>query len=89
LPLSAQSDKVMMMKRYPNCVTEGLGPYHVVHGHHPHEDGPLRYAGRTALDTLAWRTGRLVIGVFDNDAGGGPVDLIEIRDAPGRPAGQI
>jgi serine/threonine protein phosphatase 1 len=83
VPLSAQNDKVLMMKRYPHGVAEGHGHHHVVHGHHPHEDGPLLYAGRTALDTLAWRTGRLVVGVFDNEVPGGPVDLIEVRGAHG------
>ena len=38
--------------------------------------------GRTNLDTLAWRTGRLVIGVFDDDRPGGPVDFMVIRGSP-------
>ena len=36
----------------------------------------------TNLDTLAWRTGRLTIGVFDDDRPGGPVDFIVIRGTP-------
>jgi serine/threonine protein phosphatase 1 len=43
------------------------------------------YEGRTNLDTRAWRTGRLVIGVFDDDKPGGPIDFIQIM---GPPAGQ-
>jgi serine/threonine protein phosphatase 1 len=39
------------------------------------------YEGRTNLDTLAWRTGRLVIGVFDDDRPGGPVNFIVIRES--------
>ena len=38
--------------------------------------------GRTNLDTLAWRTGRLVIGVFDDDRPGGPVDFIVVKGSP-------
>lgn len=51
---------------------------HVVHGHHQHEHGPLRFSGRTNLDTFAWYSGRLVIGVFNDDVPGGPVEFIEI-----------
>jgi serine/threonine protein phosphatase 1 len=28
---------------------------------------------------MAWKTGRLVIGVFDDDRPGGPVELLEIQ----------
>ncbi|GJD66283.1 metallophosphoesterase family protein [Methylobacterium frigidaeris] len=51
---------------------------HVVHGHTPVQDGPDRRRFRTNLDTRAWRSGRLVIGVFDDGIAGGPVDLIEV-----------
>lgn len=84
LPLSAQSGKVMMMKRYVTGYPGGHGIRHVVHGHQPSEDGPLLYAGRTALDTLAWRTGRLVVAVFDDAIPGGPADLIEVRASASR-----
>jgi serine/threonine protein phosphatase 1 len=39
--------------------------------------GPKLFSGCTNLDTLAWTTGRLVIGVFDDSIAGGPIDLIE------------
>jgi hypothetical protein len=55
---------------------------HVVHGHHPFKDGPITIEGRTNLDTLAWHTGRLVVGVFDDDVPGGPVSLLEVRGEP-------
>ena len=42
---------------------------HVVHGHHQFADGPHEWSGRTDLDTYAWRTGRLVVGVFDDTQG--------------------
>jgi serine/threonine protein phosphatase 1 len=41
----------------------------------------LLFEGRSNLDTAAWRTGRLTVGVFDDDKPGGPVDLIVVRGA--------
>lgn len=57
---------------------------HVVHGHHQHSDGPHTYidpkkGGRTNLDTFAWKTGRLVVGVF-SDEQLQPIDFIEVKD---------
>lgn len=77
-PLHAQAEETLLWKRYPMDDTRGYGTLHVVHGHDPNVGGPLCLAGRTDLDTLAWRTGRLVVGVFDDDVPGGPVDLIEV-----------
>ena len=50
--------------------------------HHPFKDGPITIEGRTNLDTLPWHTGRLVVGVFDDDVPGGPVSLLEVRGEP-------
>jgi serine/threonine protein phosphatase 1 len=36
----------------------------------------------TNLDTHAWRTGRLTVGVSDDDKPDGPVDLLVVRGAP-------
>ena len=77
-PLDRQTEATLLWKRYPEGYQGGLGELHVVHGHDNDPDGPLLYPGRTNLDTLAWRTGRLMVGVFDDDRPGGPVDLIEI-----------
>ena len=44
---------------------------------------PKCYVNRTDLDTFAWYTGRLVIGVFDDGRGGGPVEFIEVMAPPG------
>lgn len=82
LPLDQQTLTTLLWKRYPKGFPGGFGELHVVHGHDNFPDGPLLYEGRTNLDTLAWRTGRLVIGVFDDDRPGGPVDFIAIRGAP-------
>lgn len=38
----------------------------IVHGHHQFRDGPHEWENRTNLDTFAWNTGRLVVGVFDD-----------------------
>ncbi len=85
LPLERQDREHLVWKRYRDSDERGHGERHVVHGHHPFQDGPLRKRGRTDLDTLAWRTGRLVVGVFDDAIPGGPIDLIEIKreGAPG------
>ena len=82
VPLDRQGEDVLLWKRYPAEFAEGYGTRHVVHGHQPYTDGPLRHPGRTDLDTLAWLTGRLVVGVFDDALTGGPVDLIEVRRRP-------
>jgi len=82
LPLDRQSEETLLWMRYPEGYTGGLGELHVVHGHDKDPDGPLLYPGRTNLDTAAWKTGRLTVGVFDDNRPGGPVDLIEVRGAP-------
>jgi serine/threonine protein phosphatase 1 len=85
VPLSEQSEATLLWKRYPKGFPGGFGELHVVHGHDNFPEGPLLYAGRTNLDTLAWRTGRLVIGVFDDDRPGGPVDFIVVKRSPAGP----
>jgi serine/threonine protein phosphatase 1 len=82
IPLDRQEEATLLWKRYPKGFPDGYGKLHVVHGHDNDPHGPLLYEGRTNLDTLAWRTGRLMIGVFDDARAGGPVDFIEIRGAP-------
>lgn len=77
-----QPEETLLWKRYPKGYSGGFGNLHVVHGHDNYPDGPLLYEGRTNLDTLAWRTGRLTIGVFDDDRPGGPVDFIVIHGSP-------
>jgi serine/threonine protein phosphatase 1 len=82
VPLDRQSETTLLCKRYPRGFPDGFGELHVVHGHDNSPDGPLLYAGRSNLDTLAWRTGRLVIGIFDDDRPGGPVDFIVVKGPP-------
>jgi serine/threonine protein phosphatase 1 len=83
MPLEQQSEVTLLCKRYPKGFAGGFGDLHVVHGHDNFPEGPLLHDGRTNLDTLAWRTGRLVIGVFDDVTPGGPVDFIVVKGAAG------
>jgi serine/threonine protein phosphatase 1 len=78
VPLSAQSNTVLWGKRYAETDFGGFDGRHIVHGHDNHPTGPMLYAGRTNLDTAAWKTGRLVIGIFDDDVDGGPIGTLEI-----------
>jgi len=82
IPLQQQSETTVLNKRYRKDDESGFGTLHVVHGHDNDPGGPLLFHGRTNLDTLAWRTGRLVIGVFDDAKAGGPLDLIEVLGPP-------
>lgn len=81
LPLIAQSEKVLTTKRYARTDTGGYGARHVVHGHDMSVEGPLLFEGHSNLDAGAWRTGRLVIGIFDDDMPGGPVDFMIVQGA--------
>lgn len=54
---------------------------HVVHGHHQSEYHPLLKPHRTNLDSFAWLTGRLAIGVFSDDQ----AEPIEIMAAYSNP----
>jgi serine/threonine protein phosphatase 1 len=82
VPLDRQREATLLWKRYPKGFPDGFGKFHVVHGHDNCPEGPLLYDGRTNLDTLAWRTGRLTVGVFDDARPGGPVDFIVVKGAP-------
>jgi len=73
VPLDARAEHTLLWKRYPKGYKGGFGDRHVVHGQ--------LVRGRTGAVPrshqprhLAWRTGRLVTGVFDDAKPGGPVD---------------
>jgi serine/threonine protein phosphatase 1 len=76
LPLRQQTDQILLWKRYPEGFKKSNGTRHVVHGHDARADGPVLTKGRTNLNTLAWKTGRLAIGVFDDGIPGGPVEIL-------------
>lgn len=83
-PLDAQDEQTLLWKLYPDDDARGHDERHVVHGHHQFENGPIKLSGRTDLDTLAWYTGRLVVGVFVDDCAGGPVEYLEVIGEPYR-----
>lgn len=64
--LDAQDPEQQMWMLYRDHDEGGYRGKHVVHGHHQFADGPHEWSGRTDLDTFAWKTGRLVVGVFDD-----------------------
>jgi serine/threonine protein phosphatase 1 len=82
LPLDRQTERTLLWKRYPEGDALDFGGRHIVHGHDSFVDGPKLYEGRSNLDTRAWRTGRLVIAVFDDDRPGGPIDFITVQGDP-------
>lgn len=77
-PLKDQPEGVTQWMRYPAGANIGYKDLHVVHGHTPKRDGPELFSNRTNLDTGAVFTGRLVVGVFDDEVPGGPQKLIEV-----------
>jgi serine/threonine protein phosphatase 1 len=77
--LDKQDPQDVIWKIYDDRDDGGYGERHIVHGHEAHAHGPILKKCRTNLDTLAWRTGRLVIGVFDDDVPGGPLEILEVR----------
>ena len=82
VPLDQQDEEQVAWMIYPKGAEGGHDGRHVVHGHEQFADGPKVHANRTDLDTFAWNTGRLVVGVFDDDTPGGAVDFIEVIDRP-------
>lgn len=67
-----------LWKDEPHCSGK-----HIVHGHHQHDRNPHAHMKhRTNLDSFAWHSGRLAIGVFDDEVAGGPVKVL---DAIGKP----
>jgi len=84
--LDRQTEKILLWKRYNDEFHTGFGERHVVHGHDSFPDGPKLYEGRTNLDARGWKTGRLVIGIFEDQTPGGPIDFIEVIAEPSRSA---
>jgi serine/threonine protein phosphatase 1 len=79
VPLDRQSEQTLLWKRYQAGSEEGHGHRHVVHGHQANIEAPIVTKSRTNLDALAWKTGRLVVGVFEDAAPGGASEFLEIR----------
>jgi serine/threonine protein phosphatase 1 len=77
-PLDQQNEQTLLWKRYPSGADVGHGRRHVVHGHHADALAPIVGEHKTNLDGLAWKTGRLVIGVFEDDRPGGASEYLEV-----------
>ena len=82
IPLKQQSERTLLWKRYPEGYGKGHGRRHVVHGHHSTPQAPIVTPGKTNLDSMAWKTGRLVVGIFDDDQPGAASDYLEILGQP-------
>ncbi len=82
IPLDEQDPQNVIWQIYDDRDEGGHGHRHVVHGHEQHADGPILKKNRSNLDTFAWRTGRLAIGVFDDDTPGGPLEILESQGRP-------
>ena len=78
VPLDRQNEQTLLWKRYPEGFDRGHGHRHVVHGHHANPAAPIVTSGKTNLDGLAWKTGRLVIGVFEDDRPGGASEFLDV-----------
>ncbi len=78
-PINEQTKHNLIWMIYEGNDEGGYFDKHVVHGHHQDKGGPGVWKDRTCLDTLAWFTGRLVIGVFDDDEEGSFGSTITIQ----------
>lgn len=73
----------------------GTFSFHVVHAHTPVWDGkpdgatPERLPHRTNLDTGAYKTGVLSIGVFDSERPGAALEVLQVRGAPREDAEEL
>ena len=79
LDLETQNPDKLLWERYRRDDQGGYRGRFVVHGHTPSVDGPHEFDGRLALDTLAWKTGRLPIAVFDDKIAGGPIEYLGVQ----------
>ncbi|MBQ0818652.1 MAG: serine/threonine protein phosphatase [Methyloceanibacter sp.] len=77
VPLEDQGEEALLWYRYSQNSDRGWNGKHVVHGHTPRTNGPVLLDNRTNLDCGAYFSNRLVVGVFDHDVPGGPVEVLE------------
>jgi serine/threonine protein phosphatase 1 len=78
VPLKLQTERTLLWKIYPEGFGKGHGFRHVVHGHQANPRGPIVTGGKTNLDCMAWKTGRLLVGVFNDELAGGASEYLEI-----------
>lgn len=81
-PLADQGKQAMVWMRYvddPQDMDFSYQGKTIVHGHEQYEDGPMNWHGRVDLDTWAVKTGRLVVGVFDDEHPGSYRSTITVQ----------
>lgn len=79
VPLQHQNEETLLWRRYPEGADRGHGSRYVVHGHDANPDGPFIGKARANLDVQAWKTGRMIVGVFGDEHPGGPLEILEIK----------
>ena len=85
-PVQEQDDQIFLWirNRFLESDLSAVG-LHVVHGHTPKWRGKPdtsaveRLPHRTNLDTGAYATGVLSIGVFESNGPGGPVEVLTVK----------
>jgi serine/threonine protein phosphatase 1 len=78
ISLNRQTVQTLLWKCYPEGFELGHGSRHVVHGHQASPKAPIITKGKTNLDGLAWKTGHLMVGVFEDGRPGGASEFLEI-----------
>jgi serine/threonine protein phosphatase 1 len=78
-PIESADPNDILWKRYPKGANFACDGRHIVHGHTPQPNWPELLHNRTNLDCGAVFGGFLCVGVFDDTAAGGPVDLIKVQ----------
>jgi serine/threonine protein phosphatase 1 len=76
--LDRQDPRTLLWKRYREAYDAPFENRHIVHGHQARVSGPIAMKHRTNLDTMAWKTGRLVVGVFEDIKPGGAREFLEV-----------
>jgi serine/threonine protein phosphatase 1 len=85
VPLEDNGEDTCMWIRERFLREKGAFPKHIVHGHtpvwacKPNPALPELLYNRTNLDTKAFHTGVLTVGVFDPELPGGPIEVLEVR----------
>jgi len=77
--LPEQKEELLLWGIYKNGNPGFYRGAHVVHGHEQVSE-PAVLSGRTNLDIGAFYSGKLAIGVFDNEVPGGPIGIIEVTE---------
>lgn len=75
-PIEENPDSITQWIRYHDGAEISCPEGYVVHGHTPSIDGPEILKTRCCIDTMAYKTGRLAIAVFDDTLPGQPIEML-------------